>query len=102
MSMIKRALAIALTALGLSFVGQGPASAAIVSVPSVATPLSTTAGSSLTPVLYNGACVDLPVVGIGVAFFELLLDDEFDYHCTRHFNGRDYYRNGYGRRAPLK
>jgi hypothetical protein len=96
MSMIKRALAIALTALGLSFAGQGPASAAMVFVPGA------TAGSTLTPVLYNGACVDLPVVGIGVAFFELLLDDEFDYHCTRHFNGRYYYRHSYDRRAPLK
>ena len=99
--MIKRALAIALTALGLSFAGQGSASAAMVSLPGAAT-LTATTGSTLTPVLYNGACLDVPVVGIGVAFFELLLDDEFDYHCTRHFNGRDYYRHSYRNRAPLK
>ena len=77
-------------------------SAAMVSAPGVATSLTATTGGTLTPVLYNGACLDVPVVGIGVAFFELLFDEESDYHCTRHFDGNYYYRHSYERRAPLK
>jgi hypothetical protein len=93
MTMIKRALAIALLGLGMSFAGHVPASAAM-PMAGVAVPLSTTAGDALTPVGYSACWWDVPVIGAGVAFFELLRDTEYDYHCSRHFEGERNYREG--------
>ena len=95
--MMKRALAIALMGMGLSFAGAA-ANAAAVSVPS----LASMAAPAVTPVLYNGACLDLPVVGTFVAFFELLTDEEHEYHCTRHFDGDHYYKHTYEPREPRR
>ena len=98
--MMKRAFAVALLGLGMSFAGQAPASAAAASISGAALPLAQMAGDSATRVGGKRACWwDVPVIGAGVAFFELLRDTEFDYHCSGHFHGEHYYRKGYNKRA---
>jgi hypothetical protein len=93
MTMIKRALATALLGLGVSFAGEIPPSAAM-PLSGIAAPLPNVAGAPMTPVGYSACWWDVPVIGAGVAFLELLRDTEFDYHCSRHFHGERYYREG--------
>jgi hypothetical protein len=96
--MMKRAFAIALLGLGITFACHGPASAAAASIPGVIAPLTNTAADAPTPVGFDGCWWDVPIIGAGVAFFELLRDEELDRYCPRHFSGEHYYRRTHLRR----
>jgi hypothetical protein len=97
--MTKGIFAVALLASGLLFTGHGPGNAAATSIPGMAAPLTKATAEMVTPVRFR--CVwDLPIISAGVAFFELLRDEEGDRHCTRwHFNGEHYYRRTYHGRS---
>ena len=77
--MMKRALAIALLGLGVSFAGNAPADAAGISAPGIAAPLTNVTGDAITRV--GGCPLDLPIVSGFVALFELLSHEEGDRHC---------------------
>jgi hypothetical protein len=80
-SKMKRALAIGLMTLGIAFAGQGPASAAPLGVANTGAPLSHYTDDMLAPAGFDGCWWDVPVIGAGVAFFELLRDEERNRYC---------------------
>ena len=86
---MKRAIVIALMGLGLNLAGQGPAAA--MSMAGLTAPLAHTDRSAL-PVGSRACWWDKPVIGAGVAFFELLRDDEFDRHCAAYHYAPRYYK----------
>jgi hypothetical protein len=80
---MRRVLAIALMAFGTSFAVSAPTPATAVTLSGDAVRLADTGRTMLTPA--GGPCWwDVPVVGAGVAFFELLRDEEVDRHCSRY------------------
>lgn len=97
--MMKRVLTVALLGWGLCFTGNGQANAAATSIPGMAAPLTKATAETMTPARFR--CLwDLPLISAGVAFFELLRDEEGDRHCSSlHFNGEHYYRRTYHRRS---
>jgi hypothetical protein len=89
---MKRALATILTVAGISFATYGPANAVAGALPGIAAPLADTAGDTVTTVGWDGnsGCCwwDWPILGAGVAFWELSRDREVDYHCcNRRWHG---------------
>jgi hypothetical protein len=93
--MIKHALAVALLGIGIGFTGHAPAHAA--------PPLSGAAASSMRTddavVKVGVRCLgELPVVVIGVVFFQLLGDEEIDRHCDGRFDDNDHDRRTYNAR----
>lgn len=78
---MKRAIAIALMGLGLQLAGQAPAEAATITVSSTGGLMARPSDSMVTRVGGNACWWDEPIIGAGVAFFELLRDEEADRHC---------------------
>jgi len=97
--MMKRALAIALMGLGVSLTGHGSASAAAISIAAAAAPLAHIGGDSLAPAGSNRCWWDVPLIAPKVAFFELLLDEEVDYHCSGYTDAERYDEPKYHPRA---
>ena len=91
---MKRALATALIVLGISLGAQGSASAGAGALAGLAAPLAETVGDTATAVGGASCCWwDYPIIGAGVAFWELFRDEEFDYHCcNQRWDG--YQRDG--------
>ena len=89
---MKRAIAIALMGLGLNFTGQGVADAAATSMGGLAVPLVEHTDSGVISVGSNACWWDVPVVAPGVAFFELLRDDEIYPHCASYNYAPRYYK----------
>jgi hypothetical protein len=85
---MRRAVAIALLGLGIGFAGSAPASAGGKSAHDEALPLHPAPVEVLTPADSSRCWWDVPVIGAGVAFFELLRDEEVDYHCTEYGLGQ--------------
>lgn len=83
---MKRAVAIALLGLGLSFAAHTPANAGGKSRHDEALPLRPAPVEVLRPANSSRCWWDVPVIGAGVAFFELLRDTEVDYHCTEYYS----------------
>jgi hypothetical protein len=81
---MKRALALALMATGITCAGNAPSSAAAGALPGVAAPLAQAANAGLIRAGFDhnqGCWWDVPVVNAGVAFFQLLRDEEPITHC---------------------
>ncbi|MGB0086927.1 MAG: hypothetical protein WBP94_16335 [Rhodomicrobiaceae bacterium] len=92
--MIKHALAVALLGIGIGFTDHASVHAA--------PPLAGVAASSMRvaddTVVKVGCLDEIPVVQGVVAFFQLLRDEEIDYHCDRHYDGDYYDRHTYDER----
>ena len=87
---MRRAVAIALLGLAVSFAGPGPASAGGKVAHDETLPLRPAPVEVLRPVDSSRCWWDVPVIGAGVAFFELLRDEEVDYHCTGYYSAPAY------------
>lgn len=88
--MMKRALAIALIGAGIGAASHEPVRAAAVSIAGIGAPL-TDAGRGILMPAGNACWWDVPVLGAGVAFLELLRDEEFDYSCSDDHYVQEYH-----------
>jgi hypothetical protein len=81
---MRRVLAIALMAFGITSAVCAPTPATAVPLSGDTAQLADRAEPMLTLAGGSACWWDVPVVGAGVAFFELLRDEEVDRHCSRY------------------